>query len=195
MSMPTKPKPTNQYQLPCMIRSKLSAQMRGVCWLMYLLTTFTLLFPWLKLLFSQDSVRVIRHYPVSDTLFFLAISILILSYWLYADVFRRAYIFMDDNSLHLKFFLHRKKQIPWEQIGLVDMVQPNRAYRPTAFEKAKIGRGTNIRIILREPQEKGKRFRRYPKVYSIPLVYFSELDCYRFLNTVGEQMEIASKRR
>lgn len=191
MSAPTEQKSTNHYKLPCMIRSKMSPTLRGGCWFIYLFTTFTLLLPWLHSLFSRDSVRVIQQ----PSVFLLAISILVLFYWLYADVFRRAYIYMDDTSLHLKFFMHRKKQIPWEQIGLVDMVQPNRAYRPTSFERARIGRATSIRIILREPQEKKNRFRRFPKAYTISLTYFSELDCYRFLNTVGEQMEKASKRR
>lgn len=195
MSAPTNPKSTNQYQLPCMIRSKMSAPVRGA-WLCLFFTIVTIIVsPWIVKLIPTDSVRVIWLRPFGETMFFLFVSLFILSYWLYTDVFRRAYIFMDENSLHLKFFLRRKKQIPWEQIGLVDMVQPNRAYRPTSFERARIGRATSIRIILREPQEKKNRFRRFPKAYTISLTYFSELDCYRFLNTVGEQMEKASKRR
>lgn len=168
MSVPTEQKSTNHYKLPCMIRSKMSAPVRGA---------------WLCLFFTIVTIIV---------------SPFILSYWLYTDVFRRAYIFMDENSLHLKFFLRRKKQIPWEEIGLIDMVQPIRTcpWRPPyGLEKAKVGKGSEVRIILRQSKENGKKMRRFPKAYIISIANFSKLDCYRFLNTVGEQMEKASKRR
>ena len=142
---------------------------------------------------SRNLVETFR-----ETMFFLFVSLFILSYWLYTDVFRRAYIFMDENSLHLKFFLRRKKQIPWEEIGLIDMVQPIRTcpWHPSyGLEKAKVGKGSEVRIILRQSKENGKKMRRFPKAYIISIANFSELDCYRFLNTVGEQMEKASKRR
>lgn len=198
MSAPTNPKSTNQYQLPCMIRSKMSAPVRGA-WLCLFFTIVTIIVsPWIVKLIPTDSVRVIWLRPFGETMFFLFVSLFILSYWLYTDVFRRAYIFMDENSLHLKFFLRRKKQIPWEEIGLIDMVQPIRTCPwspPYGLEKAKVGKGSEVRIILRQSKENGKKMRRFPKAYIISIANFSELDCYRFLNTVGEQMEKASKRR
>lgn len=68
MSTPTNQKPTNQYQLPCMIRSKMSPTLRGGCWFIYLFTTFTLLLPWLHSLFSRDSVRVIQQPSLCSSL-------------------------------------------------------------------------------------------------------------------------------
>ena len=166
MSVPTEQKSTNQYQLPCMIRSKMSAPVRGA-WLCLFFTIVTIIVsPWIVKLIPTDSVRVIWLRPFGETMFFLFVSLFILSYWLYTDVFRRAYIFMDENSLHLKFFLRRKKQIPWEEIGLIDMVQPIRTcpWHPSyGLEKAKVGKGSEVRIILRQSKENGKKNEAFPE--------------------------------
>lgn len=102
---------------------------------------------------------------------------------------------MDESGLQLKLFLRRSKKIPWEQIGVIDMVQPERVgFRHfSGYKKARVGRGAGIRIILRESAGQHKKLRCFPKAFVISFGDFFELDGYRFLNTVGEQMEKTSK--
>lgn len=162
-----------------MVRSKLNCPSRGAFFLLFFLTLFTLLLPVINYIFPSDSVRVLRLLPLSEAIFILFTAVGILSWWLYLDVFRKAaYIFGDEHSLHLKLFLRRKIEIPWEQIGLIDFVQPECWWHPVRFEQAKVGRGTHIQIIVRETSLQEKPKRRFSKTYYIPLSAFVSLDRY-----------------
>lgn len=186
---------SSQYPLPFIVYSKLNYQIRGCFFFLFFLIIFALFLPLFSYIFPSGSVRVLRLPPLSEVCILLFLAAGILSSWMYLDVFHRAYIYGDVYGLRLKLFMQREKMIPWEQIGLIDFMQAQRVGRYSfKLVHAAAGKGTHIRIILRDTDPPRNPLRRFPKTYYIPLASFVTLDCYRFLNTVGEQMEIASKK-
>lgn len=192
MSTSSEHKSTNRYILPCIIRSKMHDSTRGFCFLML----FMILIPVLLPVMSQiDSTNSLKNIQLSNMdIFFLFLAVMDVVAWLYIDVFHGLYIFMDKNGIRIKSFMQPERRIPWEQIGMVDMMcneGPPRAKRPV---RAAPGRATYVRLTLRATGTKNRILHRYPKTYCIGKDVFSSLDLYRFINTVGAEMETAAKR-
>ena len=192
MSMPTEQRKKDRYSLPFKIRSKMSDSIRGI----YFLIFFVILMPVLLSIISQiDSIRSLQNIQLSnESFFFLFLAVIDLAVWLYIDVFHGLYILGDEKGLRIKLFMQPKRQISWEQIGMVDMMRnegPPRAKTPV---RAAPGRATYVRLVLRETGSKNSILNRYPKTFGVSKDLFSSLDLYRFINTVGAEMENAAKR-
>lgn len=192
MSTPTAQRINDRYALPFMVRSKMSKPLRGICFLFFLVILLTV---WLSLDSQIDSIRSLQNIQLSsDTVFFLFLAVIDLVIWLYIDVFHGLYVIGNKKGLRIKLFLQPERQIPWEQIGMVDMMRnegPPRAKTPI---RAEPGRATYVRLVLRETGSKNSIFHHYPKEYYIGRDIFPSLDLYRFINTVGAEMENAARR-
>ena len=186
-------KSASQYPIPFMLRAKLGTPLRGLCFFMFFMLMLTLCLPLFNYIFSTDSVRVLRLRPLPDVFVTLFMAVAVLSPWLYIDVFHRVYIFGDADGLRIKWVLQRTRKIPWEQIGMVDMMRTVGYHAPREVRAAP-GCAGYVRLVLRETDTKCRFLHRFPKTYNIGAYLFADLDLYRFVNTVSAEMEKASKR-
>lgn len=171
-----------QYLMPFKLYSKMSVGQHIlwiVCSLAFLFMTF-LYSVWITESFLSGILFL---------LFSLLCFLFSISFWLYYGIFRKAYIYGDENELQIKQFLGKTAHIPWENIALVDFVDTGKY--GTIYPRA--GKGSHIRIVTyaADGQIYSNQFlfRRNPNLHLIQLSMFQTLRPYLFVRTVCEQVE------